>query len=317
MATVMATSTSSTETFRPTPGNTCAIIVTYHPDPEFRLRAQYVLQQFPFVFIVDNGSSGVTTGMLSSLAEDRRVKLLLNESNLGIAEALNQGMQQARKEGLIWCVTLDQDTTIDSDLLETLIAVHDECGRDRVLVGGNYRNVNKQKNYIECRDGDKCYRERKTLITAGTLLPLDMAIRIGGFRKDYFIDSVDHEFCLRARANGYKIIISCKPVMSQSIGSGVVAGSLLSRFASFNHSSVRKYYIARNTLVTARDYFFREPAWSLRQLWRLMSDFASIILFESGKYEKAKAFSQGLLHGMVGKMGPLEVNRSVIGGHSK
>lgn len=34
------------------------------------------------------------------------------------------------------------------------------------------------------------------------LLRLEFAKAIGGFRDDYFIDSVDHEFCLRAAKRG-------------------------------------------------------------------------------------------------------------------
>lgn len=299
--------------------NACAVVVTYNPDEEFSVRVQQVLAQFPRVFIVDNGSAAVARDMLASLAAevpDGKVALLLNDANLGIAQALNQGVSRALQEGFVWGVTLDQDTLVYPDMLETLIAVYADCGFERALVGGNYRNVNKQKNFIECRSDGERYRECKTLITAGTLIPLALAESIGGFRSDYFIDSVDHEFCLRARANGFRVVISCKPVMSQSIGSGVVAGSLFSRFASFNHSPVRKYYIARNTLVTARNYLFREPAWALRQMWRLLSDFASILLFEAGKFEKTKAFLRGLLHGVIGRMGPMENMRKAAGSGS-
>ncbi len=301
----------------PTPKNTCAIVITYNPDTEFKLRVQQVLAQFARVFIVDNGSANDARAMLSTVAEDGKVCLLSNAANLGIAQALNQGMSRALQEGFVWAVTLDQDTLVFADMLETLIAVHADCGLEQVLVGGNYLNVNKQRNFIDCKRDRERYRERKTLITAGTLIPLDMATRIGGFRSDYFIDSVDHEFCLRARANGFKVIISCKPVMSQSIGSGIVAGSMLSRFASFNHSPVRKYYIARNTLVTARDYFFDEPAWALRQMWRLLSDFISILLFEKGKFTKARAFLLGIIHGLGTKMGPMNTNQDFLGKSSE
>jgi len=243
--------------------------------------------------------------MLRTIALDPKVQLVFNPENLGIAEALNQGLARAVEVGFSWCVTLDQDTVVFDDLLEVLISVHSDCGHEKVLIGGNYLNVNKQKNFIDCKGDLKGFRKRKTLITSGTLVPVHAALKMGGFRSDYFIDSVDHEFCLRARANGFKVIISCKPVMSQSIGSRIEATSWLSQFASFNHSPVRKYYIARNTVVTARDYCFREPAWAARQVWRLVSDFASIWLFESEKFIKTKSFMMGILHGLIGKMGPL------------
>lgn len=293
----------------PTAANSCAIVVTYNPDAEFRQRILHVSSQFPRVFIVDNGSNDIARSMLKVIASDPGIKLVPNSTNLGIAEALNQGMQLGLENGFDWAVTLDQDTVVFPDLLETLLAVHARCGCEKVLIGGNYLNINKNRPFVDYADGDTEFIERKTLITAGTLVPLQASTRMGGFREDYFIDSVDHEFCLRARDHGFRILISRKPVMSQHIGTKMEVAAWWSKFASFNHSAIRKYYIARNTLVTARDYLFREPAWSLRQLWRLLSDFASIILFESNKYRKSSAFVSGLWDGARNKMGPLSDNR--------
>ena len=301
----MVSAMPMTSDVKATKGNTCAIVVTYHPDALIVDRLCIVLAQFPRVIIVDNGSDETKQAMLMAFAAEQEIFLVVNQANLGIAKALNQGMAQALLEGFSWAVTLDQDSEIFSDMLETLLAVNAECGFDKVLVGGNYENVNKKKNFVDCDTGDKGFLERKTLITSGTLIPLRLATNIGGFREDYFIDSVDHEFCLRARANGFKILITCKPVMRQRIGATIEASAWLSNFASFNHSPLRKFYIARNTLVTAREYCAREPAWALRQGWRLLSDFGSILVFETDKYRKAKAFLLGIVDGIKGKMGPL------------
>jgi len=138
-------------------------------------------------------------------------------------------------------------------------------------------------------------------------LPLSLARKLRGFKEELFIDSVDHEFCLRARAHGCKVLITCEALMEQSIGMSLGNKGWLSKFSSFNHSPKRKYFIARNTLSTARTYLFREPLWSLRQFWRLAFDFASIILFEQNKIEKSRAFLVGVLHGLTGRLGPIEI----------
>lgn len=69
----------------------------------------------------------------------------------------------------------------------------------QVLIGGNYWNTHAQRHFLHARRA-LLFRERKTLITSGMLIPLSLFGKIGMFREDYFIDSVDHEFCLRARA---------------------------------------------------------------------------------------------------------------------
>lgn len=293
-------------TIKPTPQNTCAIIVTYQPDEDFPTRLKRVLAQFPLVIIVDNSSRSTAAEMLQKQTEQPQVLLTVNQSNLGIATALNQGVDLASTQGFEWIVTLDQDTLVSSDLLETLLDVYIKSGGGSVMIGSNYWDAHRKRDFIQCADAETTFLERKTLITSGTLIPLSLFKKIGFFREDYFIDSVDHEFCLRARANGCKILISCHSIMSQSIGAHVENPSRLRQFMSFNHSAVRKYFIARNTVATAQSYFIQEPMWSMRQGWRLLSDFASIILFEHEKLKKAKAFMIGVAHGIAGKMGPIE-----------
>ena len=193
-----------------------------------------------------------------------------------------------------------------SDLLATLLEVYLKSGGGNVMIGSNYWDAHRKQNFIQSINTETDFLERKTLITSGTLIPFSLFKTVGFFREDYFIDSVDHEFCLRARAHGYKILISCRSVMSQRIGAQVENPSRLRQFMSFNHSPTRKYFIARNTVATAKSYFIQEPMWSMRQGWRLLSDFASIILFEREKLKKATAFIVGMTHGIAGKMGPIE-----------
>lgn len=288
----------------PTPHNTCAVIVTYHPDEGFSERMERVQSQFPLVIVVDNGTR--PSIMSVNRAGLPHVHFVENQSNLGIAAALNQGVELAMQKGFEWVVTFDQDTLLSPDLFATLLGVYEKSGGGNVMIGSNYRDVHRSRNFVQCTDAEAGFQERKTIITSGTLAPLSLFKAIGLFREDYFIDSVDHEFCLRARGHGCRILISCRPVMEHSIGARVENASRLRQFMSFNHSPARKYFIARNTIATVKLYFFQEPMWGMRQGWRLLSDFASILLFESEKSKKATAFMVGVAHGISGKMGSIE-----------
>lgn len=290
----------------PSRDSTCAVIVTYHPDEGFAERLTQVLTQLPLAIVVDNGSRPSSAEMLRGLANSPRVILVENPNNLGIAAALNQGIQLALRKGFEWVVTLDQDTRLHADCLPVLFDVHLQSGGGNVMVGSNYWDVHRGRNFVQCAGTGAVFQERKTLITSGTLAPLSLFEQIGLFREDYFIDSVDHEFSLRARANGYRMFISCRPLMSHSIGAGVGHASPLRQFLPVNHSPVRKYFIARNSVATAKTYFFQEPLWSMRQGWRLLFEFASILLFEREKLRKATAFMVGVAHGFTGKMGSIE-----------
>jgi rhamnosyltransferase len=290
----------------PTRNNTCAVIVTYHPDDGFAERLKRVEAEFPLVIVVDNGSRPLSVEMLRRLSKPPHINLIENSNNLGIATALNQGVKLASREAFKWIVTLDQDTVPHTNFLATLYDVYSKSGGGDVLVGSNFFDVHRMRKYVQCNRTKNIFQERKTLITSGTLVPLSLFEEIGLFREDYFIDSIDHEFSLRARSYGYRLLISCCPIMDHSIGNGVKHASRLYQILSFNHSPTRKYFIARNAIVTAKTYFWQEPLWSMRQSCRLVADFVSILLFEREKLKKITAFMVGVAHGLTGKMGPIE-----------
>lgn len=287
----------------PTPHNTCAVIVTYYPDDGFAGRLEQARAQFHSVIVVDNGSRPSLA--TASRTDSPHVHFVMNLSNLGIAAALNQGVNLALQEGFEWIVTLDQDTTPAPDMLATLLDVYRQSGGGNVMIGGNYQDERRGRDFIQCADATG-FRERRTLITSGTLVSLSQFKVTGFFREDYFIDSVDHEFCLRARAHGFRLFISCRPVMSHSIGAHVENAGWLRKLLSFDHPPARKYFIARNTVATVKSYFFREPVWSMRQGARLLADIASILLYENEKPKKISAFLAGVAHGLRGNLGPIE-----------
>lgn len=293
---------------RPNEANTCAVIVTFHPDERFVFLLHRVTSQFPAIFIIDNGSSPAALEMLQREDSQPKITLISNPTNRGIAAALNQGTRQARIANFDWAVTFDQDTEIYPGFLTKMLDVFDKSGGGNIIIGSNYDESHKSRKITKHRldDADLIAKERKTLITSGTLIPLDIFDRIGAFREDYFIDSVDHEFSLRAREHGYRLLMSRQPFMQHSIGNAVDRQRNFRLLLSYHHPPKRKYYISRNTVFTAIHYFSREPAWSIRQGWRMLSDLASIILLEDDKARKLRAFLTGMAHGIKGKMGPIE-----------
>lgn len=283
--------------------NTAAIVVTYFPDELVTVRIQALLMQFSKVFVVDNSAPRTAANPLELLHDDR-IHIRLNSSNLGLATALNQGMRDALDHGYAWGVTFDQDTLASQNLLETLIKIQNSIGRVRLIIGSNYHDVCRGKLRSVCQ---ALWQTRKTVITSGMLFPLSPAQHIGGFRDDYFIDSVDHEFCLRARAHNFQIAMSCDPLMEHTIGN-VPAYSIgwLRNFMPYNHPPQRKYYMIRNTLRTVGLYWSWEPLWCLRQLIRLNVEFAAAVLFEDRRREKLAACITGLRHALQGRAGPLD-----------
>jgi rhamnosyltransferase len=137
------------------------------------------------------------------------------------------------------------------------------------------------------------------------LIPLETHAAIGAFREEFFIDYVDTEYCFRARAKGYRVIRTRKPIMSHSIGAITRHRILWLNKWTFNHSPDRRYYIARNDTVMLREYgHYAMGLWVLKSFGRRVRLCKRIALYEEMKIPKIMAVAQGWWHGIRGHMGP-------------
>lgn len=288
-------------TSSPSATNVCAVVVAYYPDDGFEARLERILPQVPLLLIVDNTpeASLLSEGFKSKWAE--AVHLIGNHANKGIATALNQGLDFAAKRGFPWLLTLDQDTDCYPDMVSILSKAYAQCEPAPAVIGANY--LDRQNNRIKVKTEDpKDYIFQKTVITSGCLVNVSAAKNIQGFREDYFIDQVDHEFCLRIRSVGKQVIISSEPAMEHGVG---LSGGVWIPILGFlpNHPPIRKYYIARNTVVTVANYWRCEPVWCAKRLTRLFLGLLEMALLERYRLRKVRAFANGVYDGLSNHLG--------------
>jgi len=286
----------------------CAIVVTYRPDAAFPARLSGVSPQVGMTIIVDNGSSDAERDMLREAASGPRIDLVFNADNLGLARALNIGIQRAATLGYSWVLLLDQDTRVEPDMVSTLMAIHASFpDRERLAVlGSNFSDATERTtDAIGHESPDEHWVEVERVITSGSLLPLETHFAIGPFREEFFIDYVDEEYCLRAKAKGYRIIKSRKHLMSHAIGSPTVHKMFGANKWTTNHGPDRRYYIARNNTVLLREYGnYRAGMWAWKSFRRCLRQCKRIALYEQMKTRKIIAVMQGFRDGIRGKMGP-------------
>jgi rhamnosyltransferase len=286
----------------------CAIVVTYHPDSAFPIRLNSLSPQVGTIVIVDNGSADAERTMLREAAQDPKLDLVFNPENLGLARALNLGIQRAAALGYSWVLLLDQDSRVDHDMVRTLLGIQASFpDRERLaVIGSNYDDVAKRTpGAIDPASLDRHWDEVDLVITSGSLLSLAAYIAIGPFREEFFIDYVDEDYCLRAKAKGYRVIRSRKHLMSHSIGSPTLHERFGVKKWTTNHSPDRRYYIARNNTVLLREYGnFRAGMWALKSLSRRLRQCKRIALYEPMKTRKIVAVMHGWWDGIRGNMGP-------------
>jgi len=285
----------------------CAIVVTYHPDSDAPARIGRVLRQVGALVVVDNGSDEAELTTLRALAANPLVTLVLNSANLGVARALNIGIQRALTLGFTWALLLDQDSGIDDDMVPTLFSVHAAYpDRDRLaVIGAGFRDVNLPLQGPNAETPGDGWDEAESVITSGSLISLKVHAVVGAFRDEFFIDYVDTEYCFRARAKGFRVIRTRKPIMSHAIGAITRHNVLWMNKWTFNHSAERRYYIARNDTVLLREYgHYVLGLWALKSFGRCVRLCKRIALYEQMKTRKIAAVAQGWWDGVRGHMGP-------------
>jgi len=284
----------------PNKENIGAVIVTYNPDNSFQKRIEKILGQVKQIVIVDNCSFKPVSLMIFSLMTNNNIFVIQNESNFGIAEALNEGLDWLKKRGFYWALCLDQDSSVFDGMIDTLIRVFDLYKNKSKLavIGSNYINSEGKPRY-RCTS-ERQYAEKKTVITSGSLISLTAFEAIGSFRSDFFMDHVDHEFCLRAIERGFKVILACKPLMEHNIGQNRLCHILWKTIQIEVHSPDRYYYKARNHALMLREYFFKDIFWALKSIYAALNLVFLTCLFEDDRILKLKMTLKGYWEGTFG-----------------
>jgi len=110
----------------------CAVIVTYHPSAKMVEHLRNVFAQVQALVVVDNGSSLDELEPLRLEIRTLGFQLIENGENLGVAEALNQGVRWAKSKGYPWIILFDQDSAITDKFIDQMFAAwrtHPDCER--------------------------------------------------------------------------------------------------------------------------------------------------------------------------------------------
>ncbi len=278
--------------------NTAALIVTYHPDSGFPIRLERIFGQVAHVIVVDNTPEPALAASLQSPGLDK-VELIVNIRNEGLGYALNQGMKRAIELGFQWVLTLDQDTEVDGDMVEKLVEIArlDGALGTLALVASNARSFQSGRLYLRSKDTNKLFHEVKTPMTSGSLHSTAVYEAIGGFRAEFFIGSIDLEYCLRARAHGFRILCSERALMTHAAGATEERHFLGRTVLIALQSPARWYLDFRNLAWTIRHYWRREPSWCTTTLWALLKRWILLAVYETERAIKAKAIASGIRDG--------------------
>ena len=282
----------------PAADNVVAVIVTLDPEAYVIQNAESLVGRVRRVVVIDNGSGQGAASILDALSLLPSVDVVRNAVNMGIGRALNQGVRAAEDDGATWLLTLDQDAAPGPDIVriagETFAAV---SWQDRIAVIGSASDADLVRRGSAAGSG-RLWAETSAVITAGSFVSLIAVDRIGDFREDFFVDYVDIEFCLRARARGYRVVESGVVAMTHRIGRPTARQIGPRAVTPTNHSVMRRYYITRNRFLVWRRYWRSDARFVAADAIESQKELAKLLLFEEHRPAKVRATLAGLRDGI-------------------
>lgn len=285
----------------------CAIVVSYRPDSDFVTRLTAIATQVDATVVIDNASGIAYNDTFETLRRFKNLTLICNPENYGIAQALNAGVRHAAATGYTWALLLDQDTSVDAQMIAHLVSVYaDYPDKSRLaVIGAHFQDRHRaQTDSGIAPINAPLWKEVDWVITSGSLMSIAAFTIIGPFREDFFIDFVDTEYCLRARLAGFKIIRTTTVLMQHAIG--VSTRHRIGRMQKWtsNHSPDRRYYITRNYTVLLRESGkHRFGLWAIRGCIASLKSIKRILFYEQNKTAKLIAVFQGWSDALRGKTG--------------
>lgn len=279
----------------------CACIITYNIDKKIIEVINSIINQVEYVIIVDNASNKKTIEILNEINNKEKLKIIFNKSNNGIAKALNQGIEVAKKKKLDWIITLDHDSICDKNMIANMIGIKDlyRNKNEIAILTPQVFEVNK-KDFISSKNNINKYTEVNECIQSGALIKVSIFDEIGNFDEDLFIYHVDFDFCKRVLKKGYKIIQCNNTILYHEEGYKIPKKFLGVKTFYNNYSSFAIYYITRNTIYMSKKY-------SVFYLKRILKDYIYILLYDVNRKEKLYYWKKGLHDGILNRYGKLEI----------
>lgn len=286
------------------------MVIAYNPGSGFSGLLNSLTAQFKLVLVVDNGDCSATQKILTGVMQPTRVVHVCNGGNIGIGEALNKGLLYAHEHGYTWLLTFDHDSQVGPDFASVLFSASSHftsVANPIAVIGPVWKRASGDSDFSASIQSDSGrYCPVLSLITSGSCVNVAAAILLGGFREDYFIDSVDHEFCLRAKSIGYEVLLDSHLTMDHCLGDESRHVFLNRNYWVTNHSVVRRYYISRNKILLWCQFFSVFPRWVIRDIKWHSVELMKLLAFEKRKTKKILAVLLGCIHAVTGVRGKLQ-----------
>ena len=292
------------------------IIVTHNPDiNRFKKVVSALNNQIDKLIVVDNGS--ISSNKILNVLKNKNFKtesILLNQ-NFGLAKGLNIGIKFLENSDFV--LTLDQDTIIKKDAIETaineykildkriqkktaIIHLNYEKIGDRLIDRFIFKSLVLDKSEFGCnKNYYKNFLPVKYVIQSGMIIKY-WVIKKFKFNEALFIDQIDREYCSKITRQGFIILKSRKILAKHKLGIGIKINNQIIRY----ENKARLRYFTRNSayLLKTQKLPFLEYLFEIVLFYRkyvLVKGFGSIPSL-------IRLYISATVEGLIGNLGKIK-----------
>lgn len=189
------------------------------------------------------------------------VFVIAAEENLGFAEGNNLAMRFAIEHGADFIFLLNNDTTVEANLLEKLVVTAQSESSVGIVGSAIFDYTNKQslqeagmttdvfgyplalKSIVSPNTVEVVFVSGASLFVKSTVLK-----QIGLFDKDYFMFAEDLDLCWRAQVAGFNVIVDANARVFHVSGGSISGGVVKSN--RYSTDTRRIFLREKNTLTT-------------------------------------------------------------------
>ena len=286
------------------------IIVIRAPEPGLLDKVRPILAMLEHVYVVDNTDDGMQSP--DGLNGTRGITLIGNRNQGGLAGAYNAALERIATDRphVTHVLFLDDDSETDalavflqSDATVTALARRDVAAVAPIYVeratglSGAHIQLSRFTFKVLPRTLSEA-TDVTFLINSMSLWKIGALRAIGTYDSKLQVDHVDTDYCLRAKALGFRLVLNPTVCFRHSIGVRQqyrLCGLILQ---SGGHDAVRRRMIGRNTVLLAKRYGKRFPSFVVLSMARLCYEFLGIVLVETDRWPKVHALIQGVVQGL-------------------
>lgn len=283
------------------------IIVLFYPDEnQIKVLLDTLLKELSYIFLIDNTPNLVNKNLLSLSNKNKsKIYYLPQQINLGIAEAQNIGIKYAReKKGIDYLLFIDQDSIVPESFVNQMLSEYIRISNLGIKIAAlGPTPINKDTNVAYKREKaahnqlGNLYSLPSALISSGMLIAMPTIQDVGFMESKLFIDTVDFEWCWRAKTKGYSCCMTESIKMPHKVG---IKDESFFGYKIIVSSSTRYYYQYRNfILLLKRSYV--PMNWKIKGILKKTFFLMYIPLMTKNGMKSFRNMIKGLISGVLNK----------------